>query len=500
MTLAEVDMVIALINRLLPGKTESHIHGWELATHWWRAHLMPSGLLPLSTHTSQDISLEASAATVPGLYRWGFHAEAQHMVDALLKQQQPDGSWQNNLWLTGHILMALMADMKQSLVTGRSFRSAVERGFSHGCDWVYDQVQPSGELTHISIPILPWQAQLERQPSPLPDSLALLAMVPLGWAAKVANKAPYRLAVERALRYYLLDQKPAFTMPSPYYAQLLWALDQLGQSAMADKLLLDLPLTTKGEIPALATSHVVHVPALLLWSQVYYNLGHGAMGKHLFERALTYQQPRTGAFPTLSQRNQDVPLAGIAWYMQALDVYITQNRDAAAVLLPDAVAMDDPRMAWLTEQLAIMRQGVKLLEVQSGKGRYSKVLHQQHLGQQWHVVEPSANMLQGLSFPIQGREGSWQQLPYPDGSFDVVFGVDSLSQSVYVLGALRETARVLQPGGHVLLIEQPDAPASPWRIRLRDTQWQDALKQAGFTIQKTATLPDGAMALVAQRA
>jgi SAM-dependent methyltransferase len=482
-------MVIGLINRLLPTRSHTAITQWEHATHWWRALLRPDGLLPFSPLTAKSASLEASAAMVPGLIRWGFGAEAQHLTDGLLKLQQATGDWQQNTWVTGQCLTALMADMRQCLIQGRSFRSAVERGFLQGCDWVYDQIQPDGRLLNVNIQT--WGADT------VPDAVALTSLVPLAWAAKVANRPQYRLAVERALRFYLLDTLPGFCMASPYYAQLLWALTQLGQQATADKLLLALPLTTKGEIPATANSHVVHIPALLLWSQVYYALGHSAMGKHLFERAQTYQNPRTGAFPVLSQRSRDWPVIGQAWYLSGLDMFLTKNREAAAMLLPDTLNQDDPRITWLSEQLAGHPQ---LLEVQSGKGRFSKALKHNHVGQQWFVTEPCPDILQGLNFPIHGREGVWQQLPYASDSFDAVFGIDSLSQSIYLVGALRETARVLKSGGHLAVIEQADPPSHPWRINLTAAQWQAALMQAGFTVLKTGTLADGSLALLSKRA
>lgn len=58
-----------------------------------------------------------------------------------------------------------------------------------------------------------------------------------------------------------------------------------------------------------------------------------------------------------------------------------------------------------------------------------------------------------------------QPLPFPDGAFD---GVVSLSTLQYVLDPeqlLREAARVLRPGGH-LLVEVPNLAYLPQRLRL----------------------------------
>jgi hypothetical protein len=483
-------MVIALINRLIPTRSAQPITLWEQATHWWRSHILPGGLLPFDTLSSKQPSLETSAAMVPGLYRWGFGMEAQQTVDALLREQQTTGSWQNNAWITGQCLQALMADMRQCLIQGRSFRSPVERGFLQGCDWLYEQIQPDGRLLNVNIAT--WQT-VDNQS--VLEAMAIVALVPLSWAAKITNRPQYRLAVERALRYYLAQQW-RFSCFSPYYAQLLWALDQLGQGAIADKLLLDLPLTTKGEVPAYANSHVVCVPALWLLSVVYYNLGHQAMGKHLFERALTYQQSNSGAFPLLSSGRKHSPVMGVAWYMQALDTFMAKGREAAAGLLPDTIAADDTRMVWLRDKLTHSR---RLLEVQSGKGRYSLGLQQSHVGSQWHIIEPATQVIKNLQFPLQGREGCWQQMPYPNDNFDAVFGVDSLSHSVYILGALREASRVMASGAQLFLLEQLDAPKTPWRVRLTPPQWQDALMQAGFTVKSVDTLADGYIGIVAQR-
>jgi hypothetical protein len=490
-------MVKALFQRLLAGPAQPQLlQGWQAATDYWRASQRHDGLLPHTGLQTEAPSIEASAAMVQGLYRWGFAYEAQQITDGLIRLQSPEGHWQSNTWLTGAALTGLMADMKQALMQGRSFRAVTERAFLSGCDWIYhNSIQPDGRILHGTART--WFGHDKQRP--IPEAVLLNSLIPLVWAAKITNRPHYRLVAERCLRFYLLDNPLAFTGFSAYYAQVLWAMHQLGQSHRADKLVLNLPMTSNGDIPAFADTHTVCIPALLLFSQVYYGLGHPAMGRHLFERAMRHQHPKTGTFATLTQgpKAKEPSLLGMAWYLDALACHLQQQRLSQVTLLPDTLPHDDPRITWLCQQL----QGTHtVLEVESGKGCYSTALMHSQIGQQWHVTELNQAALGQLTYPVQPREGAWAQLPYPNHTFDAVFGIDSLSQCINLPGALKEAARVLKPGGQLLFTEPTHNPQTPWRFGLTWAQWQNALTQAGYTLPQQTVLPSGYVAMQAQRA
>ena len=53
------------------------------------------------------------------------------------------------------------------------------------------------------------------------------------------------------------------------------------------------------------------------------------------------------------------------------------------------------------------------------------------------------------------REGSVSGLPYPDGSFDKVFSINSVHTWPSQLGDLKEIRRVLRPEGKLFIVRQP---------------------------------------------
>ena len=63
------------------------------------------------------------------------------------------------------------------------------------------------------------------------------------------------------------------------------------------------------------------------------------------------------------------------------------------------------------------------------------------------AVEQAAELGRLLDLPIDVREGAMEQLPFPDGSFDVVIATSVLEHVVDVDRSLAEVHRVLRPGG-----------------------------------------------------
>src|SRR5678816_2484856 len=88
--------------------------------------------------------------------------------------------------------------------------------------------------------------------------------------------------------------------------------------------------------------------------------------------------------------------------------------------------------------------------------------------------------------------GAGEELPYDDGTFDLVTALDVVEHMDNVLAGLKEMRRVLRPGGRVLLFVptfmflwglQDDV--SHHRRRYRMPELGRVLEQAGFEIERT---------------
>jgi ubiquinone/menaquinone biosynthesis C-methylase UbiE len=91
----------------------------------------------------------------------------------------------------------------------------------------------------------------------------------------------------------------------------------------------------------------------------------------------------------------------------------------------------------------------RVLEAGSGTGNYAIAVHEA-TGADCTGIEPAREMLaaaRGRSSAVRFVEGAAERLPFADGEFDVVFSVDVAHQVADFEASVRESFRVLRPGG-----------------------------------------------------
>lgn len=71
------------------------------------------------------------------------------------------------------------------------------------------------------------------------------------------------------------------------------------------------------------------------------------------------------------------------------------------------------------------------------------------------------NAAQGLSDHIEVVGGSFETIPYPEASFDVVWSQDAILHSGFREKVLAEVVRVLKPGGHFVFTDPMQADDCP---------------------------------------
>jgi ubiquinone/menaquinone biosynthesis C-methylase UbiE len=120
-------------------------------------------------------------------------------------------------------------------------------------------------------------------------------------------------------------------------------------------------------------------------------------------------------------------------------------------------------------------EGRRILDLGCGDGLLTSTLEER--GARAIGVDVDRAMLQAASARSargQGHsprfvEGRIEQLPFPDGSFDVVVIVTVLCQVADRAGAVREAARVLRPGGRLVIGDL--GRWSAWAARRRVKAW-----------------------------
>jgi SAM-dependent methyltransferase len=128
--------------------------------------------------------------------------------------------------------------------------------------------------------------------------------------------------------------------------------------------------------------------------------------------------------------------------------------------------------------------GIRVMEFGCGAGRLAQVFVK--WGAQYTGVDISPEMLKLARANVQGpadfHQLSSTQLPFPDGSFDLVYSITVIHHNPYEMheSIVRELVRVTKPEGHVLIMEGVGQGQSTFATFLRPIEdWVRLFGKAG---------------------
>jgi len=108
-------------------------------------------------------------------------------------------------------------------------------------------------------------------------------------------------------------------------------------------------------------------------------------------------------------------------------------------------------------ELANVESSTSVLDVGCGTGELLAVLAER--GAHVAGIDPATGMVERsrrLAPTADVREASWDGIPWPDATFDVVTAVNSLQFADDTVGALMEATRVTRPGGLIVIANWAD--------------------------------------------
>ncbi len=143
---------------------------------------------------------------------------------------------------------------------------------------------------------------------------------------------------------------------------------------------------------------------------------------------------------------------------------------------PDEVGAESRQLALVFETLK-PGPGMRILDAGCARGRFLRRLETS--GARLFGVDLTEVFLHSAHANVQGAAfagGSLSSLPFADGAFDAVYCIETLEHLPDTETALAEMARVLRPGGPLLVIDKsmmglhprsamPNAVWKPWMER-----------------------------------
>ena len=128
----------------------------------------------------------------------------------------------------------------------------------------------------------------------------------------------------------------------------------------------------------------------------------------------------------------------------------------------------DPRIWHVKLVMENLGEPSRVADVGCGKGRFARLVKEQWPDAQVVAIDLAEAMLVHVPEGIQPVAGSMTALPLASGSVDAAYATESLEHAVGIPAAVAELARIVRPGGRIVII---DKHAEAWG-RLETPAWE----------------------------
>ncbi len=112
--------------------------------------------------------------------------------------------------------------------------------------------------------------------------------------------------------------------------------------------------------------------------------------------------------------------------------------------------------------------GQRVADVGCGKGRFARIVKERNPGASVVALDLAEAMLRPIPAEIERVAASMTALPLATEAFDGAYATESLEHAVDIPAAVAEMARIVRPGGRIVII---DKNAAAWG-RLETPAWE----------------------------
>jgi ubiquinone/menaquinone biosynthesis C-methylase UbiE len=112
--------------------------------------------------------------------------------------------------------------------------------------------------------------------------------------------------------------------------------------------------------------------------------------------------------------------------------------------------------------------GKRVADVGCGKGRFARIVKERNPAASVVALDLAEAMLRGIPPDIKRVAATMTALPLATEAFDGAYATESLEHAVDIPAAVAELARIVKPGGKLVII---DKNAEAWG-RLKTPEWE----------------------------
>jgi malonyl-CoA O-methyltransferase len=151
------------------------------------------------------------------------------------------------------------------------------------------------------------------------------------------------------------------------------------------------------------------------------------------------------------------PKEEISWAVKYfIDAYLLKIKtdfDQEVNIYSEEIAENDGRVQSILSCFGGLT-GKKVIDVGCGKGRYLRILQNRFPESRLYGIDLSEEMLKSCPEGVETSVGSMLNIRYPNAFFDCVYSVEALEHAVAIEPAIKEMARILKPGGKIVIIDK----------------------------------------------
>ena len=405
---------------------------------------------------------EVTGYYIPTLLCWGYRELAIEYAKWLVSIQHEDGSWYDTFDRDAYIFDS--GQILKGLLAIRHICPLVDPAIKKGVEWLLSNVQSDGRLMAINGKV--WDNCEDYC-----EIIHLYCLSPIIQAAEIFGNDTWREKVTAVLNYYknkFYNEIMDFSLLSHFYAYVMEALVDLGETDMVKAAMTKIAEVQdeEGFVPAYKDVGWVCSTGLFQLALVWFKLGDKMRGDKAFAAAFKLQNESGGWYGSYPLNNDNsnnyFPAAEISWAVKYfLDALYYKNRvdfDISAPVFKDIIDKSDGRYQAILENarsVCILGGDVNVLDVGCGKGRYLRNLSEDLCNAKFYGVDISKKVIEEkLDKNISWSEGTLTCIPFEDNKFSIAYTCEALEHAIDIRSAIREMARVVRPGGRIVVIDK----------------------------------------------